>query len=237
VLEQLALWVKHVIESLGYPGVFILITLESTLVPIPSELVMPFAGYLASRGEFSLPIVLAINSVAALLGSGICYAIGAKGGKPFLQRYGKFFLLRQHDLEKTERIFQRYGRMVILIGRFLPVVRHIISVPAGIARMPLRPFFLQTFIGSTLWGGFLILLGYQLGESWEAVAAQIKRFDLLIGVVIVLGVLAIAARFVMRRRRETAATTTAANNAEAASAGAEPAGANHAAVDNEPDLS
>jgi membrane protein DedA with SNARE-associated domain len=208
VLEQFANWVKDVISTMGYPGVFLLITLESTLVPIPSELVMPLAGAMASRGDFSLPLVLVINSVAALLGSTICYYIGAKGGKPFLERYGKFFLLRQHDLEKTERVFARYGKWVILIGRFLPVVRHIISIPAGIARMPLRTFWLQTFIGSTIWGSFLIILGYQLGENWEAVAGKLKRMDLVIGVVIVLAIVALGIRFFVRRRRERQGPTT-----------------------------
>jgi membrane protein DedA with SNARE-associated domain len=202
VLEQFATWVKHVVESLGYPGVFLLITLESTLVPIPSELVMPLAGAIAARGQFSLPIILVINSTAALLGSGICYFIGAKGGKPFLERYGKFFLVRKHDLEKTHEVFAKYGKRVVLIGRFLPVIRHIISVPAGIARMPLRSFFLQTFIGSTIWGGFLVLLGYELGDNWEAVATKFKRIDLVIGMVIVLGLLGLGIRFVVRRRRE-----------------------------------
>jgi membrane protein DedA with SNARE-associated domain len=202
VLEQFATWVKHVVESLGYPGVFLLITLESTLVPIPSELVMPLAGAIAARGQFSLPIILVINSTAALLGSGICYFIGAKGGKPFLERYGKFFLLRKHDLDKTHEVFAKYGKRVILIGRFLPVIRHIISVPAGIARMPLRSFFLQTFIGSTIWGGFLVILGYELGENWEAVATKFKRIDLVIGMIIVLGLLGLGIRFVVRRRRE-----------------------------------
>ncbi len=211
MLEQFANWVKDVVASMGYPGVFLLITLESTLVPIPSELVMPFAGYMAAKGAFSLPVILIINSTAALLGSGICYFIGAKGGKPFLERYGKFFLLRQHDLEKTERVFAKHGKWVILIGRFVPVVRHIISIPAGIARMPLKTFFLQTFIGSTIWGGFLILLGYQLGENWEAVATKFKRIDLVIGVVVVLGLVALGIRFVVRRRRERRERT---NNAD-----------------------
>ena len=202
MLEQFADWVKHVVESMGYPGVFLLIALESTLVPIPSELVMPFAGYLAGRGSFSLPVIMIINSAAALVGSGICYFIGAKGGKPFLERYGKFFLLRKHDLEKTERVFAKHGKWVVLIGRFIPVVRHIISIPAGIARMPLKTFFLQTFIGSTIWGGFLILLGYYLGDNWEAVATKLKRFDLVIGVLVVLAIVALGIRFVVRRRRE-----------------------------------
>src|SRR5947209_4430204 len=111
--------------------------LESTLVPIPSELVMPFAGALAAKGEFSLAVILVINSAAAVLGSGICYWLGAAGGKPLLLRYGKFVGVRRKDVERTETYFSRHGKATILIGRFLPVVRHIISIPAGIARMPL----------------------------------------------------------------------------------------------------
>jgi len=201
VLEAFAHWVQGVVRDLGYPGLFLLITLESTLVPIPSELVMPFAGYMASKGDFSLPIVLVINSVAALVGSGICYWIGAAGGKPLLLKYGKYFLIRAHDIEKTEVFFAKHGKATILIGRFLPVIRHVISIPAGIARMPLVPFFVQTFIGSTIWGGLLILIGYELGENWEAVATQFKHVDLVIGGVILLALLIVGIRFVIRRRR------------------------------------
>ena len=204
MLESFATWVKHVVAELGYPGVFLLITLESTLVPIPSELVMPFAGFMAARGDFSLPVLLVINSTAALLGSGLCYWIGAKGGKPFLERYGKFFLVRRHDLDKTHEFFARRGKWVVLIGRFVPVIRHIVSIPAGIARMPLKTFFLQTFIGSTIWGSFLIILGYQLGDNWEAVAKKFKQVDLVIGVVVVLALLGLGAWFVMRRRQDRA---------------------------------
>lgn len=214
MLEQFASWVKHVVAELGYPGVFLLITLESTLVPIPSELVMPFAGFMASRGEFSLPVLLVINSTAALLGSGICYAIGAKGGKPFLLRYGKFFLVRRHDVEKTESFFAKHGKWVVLIGRFVPVIRHIVSIPAGIARMPLKTFFLQTFIGSTIWGGFLIVLGYELGDHWEAVAKKFKQVDLAIGVVVVLALVGLGVWFVMRRRGRRDAGVADPNNAE-----------------------
>jgi membrane protein DedA with SNARE-associated domain len=181
---------------------FLLITLESTLVPIPSELVMPFAGFLASRGEFSLPVVLVINSVAAVVGSGICYWIGAVGGKPLLRKYGKYVLIRQKDIEKTENWFTRHGKATILIGRFLPVVRHIISVPAGIARMPLVPFFTQTFLGATVWGAFLIMVGYELGERWDSVGHRIKSVDLVVGVLIIVVFVALAIRFVIRRRRE-----------------------------------
>ena len=184
----------------GYPAVFILITLESTLVPIPSELVMPFAGFMAYKGEFSLPVILVINSVGALLGSGLCYWIGVVGGKPFLVKYGKYFLVNQHDIAKTETFFAKHGKATILIARFLPVIRHVISVPAGIARMPLRGFFLQTFLGSTIWGGALILLGYYVGANWETLANKLKRVDLLIGLILVLGLVALGIRFVVRRR-------------------------------------
>ena len=204
MLESFATWIKHIVAELGYPGVFLLITLESTLVPIPSELVMPFAGFMAARGDFSLPVLLVINSTAALLGSGICYWIGAKGGKPFLERYGKFFLVRRHDLDKTHDFFARRGKWVVLIGRFVPVIRHIVSIPAGIARMPLKTFFLQTFIGSTIWGGFLIILGYQLGDNWEAVAKKFKQVDLAIGLVVVVALVGLGLWFFMRRRRDRA---------------------------------
>jgi len=202
VLESFAHWIQGIVRDVGYPGVFVLITLESTLIPIPSELVMPFAGFMASQGEFSLPVLLIINSVAALLGSGICYWIGVVGGRPFLERYGKYFLIRQHDIEKTEAFFAKHGKKTVLIARFVPVIRHVISVPAGIARMPLRSFFLQTFLGSTIWGGALILLGYYVGANWESFAKPLKRVDLLIGAVLVLALVALAIRFVVRRRRE-----------------------------------
>jgi membrane protein DedA with SNARE-associated domain len=202
VLESFAHWIQGIVRDVGYPGVFVLITLESTLIPIPSELVMPFAGFMASQGEFSLPVLLIINSVAALLGSGICYGIGVVGGRPFLENYGKYFLVRTHDIEKTEAFFAKHGKKTILIARFVPVIRHVISVPAGIARMPLRWFFLQTFLGSTIWGGALIVLGYYVGANWESFAKPLKRVDLLIGAILVLALVALGIRFVVRRRRE-----------------------------------
>ena len=200
-MQHIIDFIQHIVLSMGYPGLFVLITLESTLVPIPSELIMPFAGYLAHTGAFSLPVILIINSSAALLGSGICYWIGAAGGTPLLVRYGKFIGVRRKDIERTETYFARHGKATILISRFLPVVRHIISVPAGIARMPLGPFFLQTFIGATIWGTVLILIGYELG-NWAVVAETLKHVDLLIGVLIVAVLLTVAIRFVLRRRRE-----------------------------------
>lgn len=201
-METIAHWVQGIVEDLGYPGLFALIVLESTMVPIPSLLVMPFAGYLASQGVFSLPVILVINSAAALTGSLISYGIGAAGGKPLLLKYGKWVLVRPKDLERTEAYFERHGSATVLVARFLPVVRHLISIPAGIARMPLPKFLTQTFLGATLWGGGLMVLGYELGAQWEEVAAKAKRVDLLVAGLIVVAIVAVAIRFVVVRRRE-----------------------------------
>lgn len=202
MFEAFSDWVQGMVRAGGYPVVFALIALESTLVPIPSELVMPFAGFMAWKGEFSLPVILVINSVGAVVGSGICYWIGVVGGTPFLVNYGKYFLVRQHEIERTEAFFARHGKTTIFIARFLPVIRHIISVPAGIARMPLRGFFLQTFLGSTIWGGALIVLGYYVGANWEALTSTLKRVDHVIAAILVLALVALGIRFVVRRRRE-----------------------------------
>lgn len=202
MLEQIASAVRDVIVQLGYPGLFLLIVAESTMIPIPSLLVMPFAGFLASTGEFSLPVILIINTAGALTGSALSYWLGAAGGKPLLLRYGKYVLVRPKDLEKTEAYFARHGGKTILIGRFLPVVRHLISIPAGVARMPLGPFLGLTALGASLWGGGLMVLGYALGARWEAIATKAKRVDLVIAVLIVLAILAVVIRFLMKRRRE-----------------------------------
>lgn len=201
-MQEVAKFFQDVVATLGYPGIFLLVVLESTLVPVPSTLVFPFAGFLAAKGVFSLPLVLALNSAGALVGSGISYWVGAAGGKPLLLKYGKYVLIRRKDIEKTEAWFANHGKATILIARFVPVVRHIISLPAGIARMPLVPFFVQTFVGATLWGGFLIVLGYYMGEHWDTVANKIKRFDLVIGLTIVVAVLVFAVRFFVKRKRE-----------------------------------
>lgn len=205
MLADFAKWVQGLIADLGYPGLFVLIVLESTMVPIPSLLVMPFAGFLCTEagGElFSLPAILIVNSTAALTGSLLSYWLGRGGGKPLLLKYGKWVLVRPKDIEKTEAYFARHGGAVVLIARFLPVVRHLISIPAGIARMPLPKFLTQTFLGSTIWGGGLMVLGYGLGSRWEEVATQLKKYDLALAGLIVLAILALAIRFVVRRRRE-----------------------------------
>lgn len=202
MLQDFAHAVQDLVREMGYPGLFLLIVLESTMVPIPSLLVMPFAGFLASQGAFSLPAILVINSAGALTGSLLSYWLGAAGGKPLLLRYGKYLFVRPKDIEKTEEYFARHGGKTIFIGRFLPVVRHLISIPAGIARMPLPAFLGLTFAGATMWGGGLMVVGYQLGANWEEIATKAKRIDLVIAGLVVVAIVAVVVRFVLRRRRE-----------------------------------
>jgi len=206
VLEQIAHLVQDLIRDMGYVGLFVLIVLESTMVPVPSLLVMPFAGFMASRGDFSLPVILVINSVAALVGSSLSYWLGIAGGKPLLLKYGKYVLVRPADLEKTEIFFERHGAWTVFIARFLPVVRHLISIPAGVARMRFPAFLLQTFLGATAWGGGLMVVGYVLGTQWERVAKVAKRVDLVVAGVVVLTLVFLAVRFVARRRSQRSLT-------------------------------
>ena len=208
MLETVAQYVKDVIDSLGYGGLFLLIVLESTMVPVPSMLVMPFAGYLASEGTFSLPGILAINGAGALTGSLLSYWLGAAGGKPLLLRYGKYVMVRPDDIRTTEDFFERHGAWTVLIARFLPVVRHLISIPAGIARMRLPVFIVQTFIGAMIWGGGLMIVGYQIGANWESFVRTAKRYDLVVALAVIVTGAALAVRFWRKRRAQRLAAGT-----------------------------
>lgn len=216
MLGDIAHSIQQLIIDLGYPGLFLLIVLESTMVPIPSLLVMPFAGFLASRGDFSLPAILVVNTMAALTGSLISYWLGRAGGKPLLLKYGKYVFVRAKDIEKTEEYFARHGGKTVFIARFLPVVRHLISIPAGIAKMPILPFSALTAAGATLWGGGLMVLGYWLRENWEPVSEKMKHYDHLIAAGVVVIIVGVAVRFYLQRRKAQAAAKSSANSVDAA---------------------
>ena len=202
MLASFAHAVQNIVNDLGYPGLFLLVVLESTLVPVPSLLVFPFAGFLAHQGVFSLPVILVLNTVGALTGSALSYWVGVKGGKPFLLRYGKYFFVNAADIEKTHRFFETYGARAILIGRFVPVVRHVQSIPAGIARMSFRTFLIQTGIGATVWGGGLMVVGYVLGSKWETIEHYGKKIDLPIALAVVATIAFLAVRFYLKRRKQ-----------------------------------
>lgn len=175
-----------VISHLGYFGVALLMAIESACIPLPSEVVLPFSGYLVYKGELNLWLVGVAGAVGCVVGSWIAYGVGAWGGRPLVERYGKFILISQHDLDLADRWFKRHGEITIFIGRLLPVVRTFIAFPAGVARMPLWRFTLYTFLGSLIWCWVLAWIGLHLGEHWDTLGSYFHRFDTLIGVAFLL---------------------------------------------------
>jgi len=184
--ESLCYYNTCLIESLGYTGVFVLMTLESMVAPVPSELVMPFAGFLIFQGQFNLWWVLVASSLGSIVGSLLSYGMGMLG-KPVVLRYGRYLLLNPHHLDWTTDFFQRRGRITIFIARFIPVVRHLISIPAGLARMELLPFIIYTAIGATMWNMFLVYLGMILKENWQIVQKYTHILDYFVVVALIAG--------------------------------------------------
>lgn len=184
-LGYLAHGVTALISSWGYWGVLALMTLESACIPIPSEVILPFAGYLVVLGRFQFWPVIWIATAGCLLGSWLAYTVGAIGGRPAAERYGRWLLLSPRDLQLGERWFQRHGGITVLVSRLLPVVRTFISLPVGVARMPLGRFLLYTAIGSLPWCWALGWAGVQLGQHWPALGAYFHRFDLLISALLI----------------------------------------------------
>jgi len=185
------------LDVAGYAGAAGLMALESMIVPIPSEAVMPFVGFLVADGKWSLAGAILATSLGSIVGSTLSYFMGYYGGKPLVLRVGKYLLLNVHDLERTEQFFhRRSGVATLFISRFIPVVRHFVSIPAGIGRMPLLPFLLTTLAGATLWNTFLLFCGMKLREHWPVVQKYSHQADY----VVVAGILIGVAWFVWHRR-------------------------------------
>jgi len=192
ILLVLAEFIKNVISTLGLPGIAVLMGIESACIPLPSEVIMPFAGYLVYSGRFpSLWMVALLGAIGCNLGSVLAYEIGAFGGRPLIERYGRYIMMNRHDLEVSDRFFQKYGSITVFIGRLLPVIRTFIALPAGIARMPRLRFHIYTFVGSYPWCYALAYVGLKLGERWESdprLKQWLHRFDALIVLVLVVGI-------------------------------------------------
>jgi membrane protein DedA with SNARE-associated domain len=181
------------IDKTGYSSVFILMALESMIAPVPSEAVMPFAGFLAEEGRFTFTGVIFYSTLGSYVGSMISYFLGSYGGRPLVEKYGKYLLLQKHDLDFTEKFFARRGDITIFVSRFIPVVRHLISIPAGVGKMNLLKFSLYTIIGAGLWNSFLAYMGFLLKNNWSVVSKYSHIIDivvvpLLIGLLIYFGV-------------------------------------------------
>lgn len=174
-----------IISALGYFGIIILMALESCNIPIPSEIIMPFAGYLAFLGEFSLLFVAIAGALGCTIGSIASYYIGYYGGRPLLNRYGKYILITEKELDKADNFFKKHGDKAAFFSRLLPVIRTFISLPAGIAKAEIKKFIIYTFIGSFIWSYFLALIGYKLGENWDTLGQYFHKFDILLLVIVV----------------------------------------------------
>src|SRR5579864_2283778 len=188
ILPFLIHFVTQVIGSLGYAGIAALMGIESACIPLPSEIIMPFAGYLVYTGRLNLFWVATAGAIGCNLGSVIAYEIGHYGGRPLVERYGRYILISRHDLDMADRFFHKFGAAAVFIGRLLPVIRTFIALPAGIARMPRARFHIYTFVGSWPWCFALAYLGMKLGENWRSLGKYFHQFDAVIGACLVIGI-------------------------------------------------
>ena len=198
LLEVLARFIIAVISQSGYLGIILLMAIESACIPLPSEVIMPFSGYLVSAGRFKLMGAALAGAIGCNMGSIVAYYIGAWGGRPLAEKYGHYVLVTRYDLDLADRWFRRYGDWAVLFARLLPVVRTFIALPAGIARMNFLRFNVFTFLGSLPWCLALAYAGLKLGERWGTLREYFHRFDAVLVILIVLG----AAWFIRSRWKD-----------------------------------
>ena len=199
LIDQIVIpFLNSLYGAVGYVGVMLAMTIESAMIPLPSELILPYAGFLVSDPSQLEPltgqpwnfwIVVVVATIGNTLGSLIAYAIGAYGGRPFLERYGKYLLIRPHEIELADSFFARHGAATVFIGRLLPIVRTFISFPAGVARMRISTFVVYSTAGAFLWSMLLVYAGTVLGENWVEIRRMLQPFDLAIAVGVVAAVL------------------------------------------------
>jgi membrane protein DedA with SNARE-associated domain len=189
IIEFLSGIIVATISLLGYSGIVLLMAIESACIPLPSEIIMPFSGYLVSTGQMNLWLVGLAGAVGCVLGSLVAYWVGSKGGRPLIEKYGRYVLVSSHDLDLADRWFANYGEVIVFVSRLLPAIRTFIAFPAGVARMNLKRFVIYTFAGSLPWCLGLAYVGQKLGEKWnqdDTLKTWFHRFDFVIGIVVVL---------------------------------------------------
>jgi len=198
----LAGWIIAVISTLGYGGIVLLMGIESACIPLPSEIIMPFSGYLVFKGEMTLWGVALAGAVGCVLGSIPAYYLGMVGGRPLVEKYGKWVLISHHDLHIADRWFEKHGEIIIFIGRLLPAVRTFIAFPAGIARMHMGRFVAYTFVGSLLWCWVLAYAGMKMGQNWESLKVYFHQFHNVLAVLAVVFVVWFVRRHLQAIRRQ-----------------------------------
>ena len=185
IITILSGFIVATISALGYGGIVLLMAIESACIPLPSEIIMPFSGYLVSTGELNLWGVAIAGALGCVVGSLVAYWVGMYGGRPFIEKYGRYILLSRHDLDLADRWFAKYGEVIVFVSRLLPAIRTFIAFPAGVARMNLTRFVIYTFAGSLPWCLGLAYVGQKLGEQWDkdpTLKTWFHRFDFLIGI-------------------------------------------------------
>lgn len=206
MLERLVDWLLRTMLDLGYAGIVALMAMESSILPVPSELVMPPAGYWVAKGQMNMWLVLACGTIGSILGALANYWVAQLLGRAFVRRFGRYVLLSERSLERAERFFADHGEISTLVGRLLPVVRHLISIPAGIARMPLPRFVLFTGLGAFAWCAVLAWIGYFLGRHEDVLRnEEVQRYvSQALMIVIPIIVVGVGAYVLHHRRRRTA---------------------------------
>ena len=194
-------FIISVISSLGYVGIGLMMAIESACVPLPSEVIMPFAGFLVAQGKFSLLGVSLAGAIGCVLGSIVAYAVGIWGGRAFIEKYGKYILISHHDLTTADNFFNKYGSGAIFFSRLMPVIRTFISLPAGIAKMNFAKFVVYTFLGSLPWCFALAYIGKKLGDHWSILSPYFHKFDFVIGIAIIAGLVWYIRRHVKQMKR------------------------------------
>jgi len=187
ILAVLFTFISGIIATTSYAGIALLMAIESACIPLPSELIMPFAGYLVFQGKLSLFWVATAGAIGCNLGSLVAYEIGCYGGRPLVEKFGSYILMGRRELDWADSFFLRWGQAAVFVGRLLPVIRTFIALPAGIARMPRGKFHFYTFLGSWPWCFGLAYLGMKLGENWRSLSQYFHRFDAVIGVLLLSG--------------------------------------------------
>ncbi|MFH0969333.1 MAG: DedA family protein [Patescibacteria group bacterium] len=202
IIGFLGEFIMHGISAMGYWGVGLMMAIESACVPLPSEIIMPFSGFLVSKGEFTLWGVTIAGSVGSLMGSLLAYYVGVFGGRSFIEKYGKYILITKHDLNIADNFFNKYGASAVFFSRMLPVVRTFISLPAGIAKMNVWKLSAYTFAGSIPWCYFLAYVGKRLGDNWEIVGTYFRKFDYAIAILFIICVIWFVKRHLNIRKKE-----------------------------------
>src|ERR1700730_10571486 len=189
ILTLLFGFISSLIATTGYAGITLLMAIESACIPLPSELIMPFAGYLVYTGKMNLFWAATAGAIGCNLGSLVAYEIGYYGGRPLVERYGRWVLMGRRELDWADRFFTRWGYLAVFVDRMLPVVRTFIALPAGIARMPRLRFHIYTFLGSWPWCFFLAWFGMKMGENWRQLGNYLHKFDVVIVVILAVGII------------------------------------------------